>query len=80
MNQENSLWEFQKRVDNWIQDHGGYWSPLAMISGIIEELGEVAKEINSLEGYKPKKDNDFDGNLGEELADLIFSILCLANH
>ncbi|MHA2391044.1 MAG: MazG nucleotide pyrophosphohydrolase domain-containing protein [Promethearchaeota archaeon] len=80
MDQENSLKEVQKLVDNWIRDHGGYWSPLAMISAIIEELGEVAKEINSLEGYKPKKDNGFEVHLGEELADLIFSIVCLANH
>lgn len=80
MNQENSLDELQKRVDSWIQDHGGYWSPLAMISAIIEELGEVAKEINSLEGYKPKKNKGFEVNLGQELADLIFSVICLANH
>jgi NTP pyrophosphatase (non-canonical NTP hydrolase) len=46
----------------------------------MEELGEVAREINSLEGFKPRKDDADKSKLGEELADLIFSIICLANH
>lgn len=77
---ENSFKEIQKRVDIWIREHGGYWSPLSMTCAIIEELGEVAREINSREGFKPKKDEGTDSYLGEELADLIFSIICLANH
>lgn len=76
----NSFEEIQKKVNNWILEHGGYWPPLSMICAIIEELGEVAKEVNSLEGYKPKKSNKLDINLGEELADLLFSIICIANH
>jgi len=77
---KDSLNEVQKIVDNWICEHGGYWAPLSMICAIIEELGEVAREINSLEGYKPKKSKISDSNLGEELADLLFSIICIANH
>ena len=77
---ENSFKEIQKKVNNWILEHGGYWPPLSMICAIIEELGEVAKEVNSLEGYKPKKSNKLEINLGEELADLLFSIICIANH
>ncbi|MFX0083181.1 MAG: nucleotide pyrophosphohydrolase [Candidatus Hodarchaeota archaeon] len=80
MIKENFFKEVQELVDNWIQNHGGYWSPLSMICAIVEELGEVAREINSLEGYKPKKSNDFNSNLGEELADLLFSIICIANY
>ena len=77
---ENLLKEIQEIVDNWIQKHGGYWSSLSMICAIMEELGEVAREVNSLEGFKPKKSNILDSNLGEELADLLFSIVCVANH
>ncbi|MHA1913956.1 MAG: nucleotide pyrophosphohydrolase [Promethearchaeota archaeon] len=77
---ENSLKEIQKRVNTWIGEHGGYWSPLSMVCAIMEELGEVAREINSREGFKPKKDDVNISNLGGELADLIFSITCLANH
>jgi len=77
---KNSLKEIQKRIDTWISAHGGYWTPLSMTCAIMEELGEVAREINSLEGFKPKKDDVNTTKLGEELADLIFSIICLANH
>ena len=77
---ENSLKEVQNFVDEWILKHGGYWPPLSLICAIMEELGEVAREINYLEGYKPKKSHNSDSKLGEELADLIFSIICVANH
>jgi NTP pyrophosphatase (non-canonical NTP hydrolase) len=76
---KNSLKEIQERVDKWIHDHGGYWPSLSMVCAIMEELGEVAREINSLEGYKPKKSGLKDSKLGEELADLLFSIICIAN-
>ncbi|MHA2007174.1 MAG: nucleotide pyrophosphohydrolase [Promethearchaeota archaeon] len=75
-----SLKDIQNVVDVWIREHGGYWPSLSMVGAIMEELGEVAREINSLEGYKPKKSDDFNSKLGEELADLLFSIICLANH
>jgi len=77
---KNSLKEIQEMVDKWIREHGGYWPPLSMVCAIMEELGEVAREINSLEGYKPKKSGLKNSKLGEELADLLFSIVCLANH
>jgi NTP pyrophosphatase (non-canonical NTP hydrolase) len=80
MEKENSLIEIQNLVDHWIREHGGYWAPLSMICAIMEELGEVAREVNSLEGYKPKKSNELNSDLGEELADLLFSIICIANH
>ncbi len=80
METKNSLKEIQKIVNNWILEHGGYWPPLSMICAIVEEIGEVAREVNSLEGYKPKKSGIRDSNLGEELADLLFSIICIANH
>jgi len=72
--------EVQKQVDKWISEHGGYWPPLSMVCAIVEELGEVAREINSIESFKPKKSKVSDSNVGEELADLLFSIICLANY
>jgi NTP pyrophosphatase (non-canonical NTP hydrolase) len=51
-----------------------------MICAIMEELGEIAREINAIEGYKPKKSKFSDSHLGEELADLFFSIICIANY
>jgi NTP pyrophosphatase (non-canonical NTP hydrolase) len=75
-----SLNEFQKKIDYWILNHGGYWPPLSMLSAVMEEIGELAKEINFMEGFKPKKANDSATKIGEELADVIFSIICVANH
>jgi NTP pyrophosphatase (non-canonical NTP hydrolase) len=80
MDKKNSFCELQKVVDDFILEHGGYWPPLSMLSAVIEELGELAREINSREGFKPKKPNKVLINLGEELADLLFSIICIANY
>ena len=80
MNEELSLKEYQKKIDKWILNHGGYWPPLSMFSAIVEEVGELAKEINHLEGLKPKKPVKTETKLGEELADVIFAIICVANY
>lgn len=81
MKKEISLKEIQQTVNKWIKEHGGYWPPLSMLSAIMEELGELAREVNSLEGFKPKKMSEKSkSNLGEELADLLFSIICVANY
>jgi NTP pyrophosphatase (non-canonical NTP hydrolase) len=72
--------EVQEGINNWIHSHGGYWSPLSMLCAIMEELGEVSRQINCLEGNKPKKPDNSDSSLNEELGDLIFSIICVANY
>lgn len=72
--------EFQADVDAWIQAvGGGYWSPHANLARIAEEVGELARLINHLYGPKPKKANETSQELGEELADIVFAIICLAN-
>jgi len=71
---------FQTEVDAWIQAvGGGYWSPHANLARIAEEVGELARLINHLYGPKPKKASEPIQELGEELADIIFAIICLAN-
>ncbi|MHA1238501.1 MAG: nucleotide pyrophosphohydrolase [Candidatus Odinarchaeia archaeon] len=73
--------KIQEAVNKWItQFEEEYWPPLSMLAAVIEEVGEVAREINNLEGFKPKKCTEKEGKLGEELADLIFSIVCIANY
>ena len=72
--------EFQTEVDAWIQAvGGGYWSPHANLARIAEEVGELARLINHLYGPKPKKAGEASQELGEEMADIIFAIICLAN-
>ncbi|MDQ2831394.1 MAG: nucleotide pyrophosphohydrolase [Chloroflexota bacterium] len=72
--------EAQERVDRWIgQYKAGYWPPLANLARLIEETGELARLLNHLEGHKPKKTGEADQDLGLELADIIYTVICIAN-
>lgn len=72
--------EMQQEVDQWIsQFEEGYWHPLSMLARMTEEVGELAREINHLYGQKPKKEEEDDGSLPLELADILFIVLCFAN-
>lgn len=80
MSDKISLHVIQNIIHDWITRHGGYWPPLAMLSAIIEEVGELAKEINHLEGYKPKKYKNEEAKIGVELADVLYALICIANY
>jgi len=70
----------QERVDRWIgQYKAGYWPPLANLARLIEETGELARLLNHLEGYKPKKPGEEEQDLGLELADIVYTVICIAN-
>lgn len=72
--------ESQEEVDNWIQAvGGGYWSPHANLARVAEEVGELARLVNHLYGPKPKKPTEGAQELGEELADIVFAVICMAN-
>jgi NTP pyrophosphatase (non-canonical NTP hydrolase) len=75
-----TLEQFQTDVDTWIRTVGkGYWSPHANLARIAEEVGELARLVNHLYGPKPKKPDEAAQDLGEELADILFAVICLAN-
>ena len=75
-----SLRDYQADIDTWVQDiGGGYFSPHANLARIAEEVGELSRLINHLFGPKPKKASESAQDLGEELADIIFAVICLAN-
>ncbi|WP_180953471.1 nucleotide pyrophosphohydrolase [Bacillus sp. T33-2] len=77
---EKSLKDLQKEVDAYIsQFKEGYFSPLAMLARMSEELGELAREVNHHHGEKPKKSDEADNTVEEELADLLFVLICFAN-
>ncbi|MBD8070228.1 nucleotide pyrophosphohydrolase [Bacillus sp. PS06] len=72
--------ELQQEVDIYIgQFKEGYFSPLAMIARLTEELGELAREVNHYYGEKPKKDSEEAKSIEEEAGDLLFVLICLAN-
>ncbi|HUV83125.1 MAG TPA: nucleotide pyrophosphohydrolase [archaeon] len=76
-----SINEAQELVDNWInQFEEGYWPPLSMFAALVEEVGELAEEINSLEGYKPKKPEDSEIDIEMELGDILFALICISNY
>lgn len=72
--------EIQRRVDDWIsQWDDGYWSPHANLARLTEEVGELAREINDAHGPKSKKHDEPDGRIADELADILFVVVTLAN-
>jgi NTP pyrophosphatase (non-canonical NTP hydrolase) len=72
--------EAQAEVDAWIsQFEEGYWPPLTNLARLIEEVGELAREMNHLFGHKTKKDDEPDQDLAMELADVLFVVLVIAN-
>ena len=70
----------QESVDAWIgQFEEGYWPPLANLARHVEEVGELAREINHRYGQKTKKPDEPEGNLAMEIADILFVLICIAN-
>ena len=70
----------QQSVDAWIsQFEEGYWPPLAMLARLVEEVGELAREVNHRFGSKPKKPDEPEQDLAIELADILFVLICMAN-
>ena len=70
----------QKAVDDWIKIHGvRYFNELTNMAQLTEEVGDVARIIARRYGEQSEKSSDKDKDLGEELADVIFVTLCLAN-
>ncbi|UOQ65278.1 nucleotide pyrophosphohydrolase [Hymenobacter volaticus] len=72
--------EAQKTVDNWIQTTGiRYFNELTNMAMLTEEVGEVARIIARQYGEQSFKESDKDKVLADELADVLFVVICLAN-
>lgn len=72
--------EMQTDVDKYIsQFKEGYFSPLAMLARMTEELGELSREVNHHYGEKPKKSTEEEKAIEEELGDMLFVLICFAN-
>jgi NTP pyrophosphatase (non-canonical NTP hydrolase) len=75
-----SLQDSQRRVDAWIsQFKEGYFHPLTNMARLAEEVGELAREVNHRFGQKTKKKDESQGDLGMEMADILFVLICMAN-
>ena len=74
-----SLSQMQGEIDEWIRANGGYWEELALLARLTEEVGELAREYNHRFGPKRKKDAEADVALSDELADVLWILVCMAN-
>ncbi len=75
-----TIQEAQKTVDNWIQTTGvRYFNELTNMAMLTEEVGEVARIIARQYGEQSFKKSDQEKNLADELADVLFVVICLAN-
>ena len=67
-------------VDQWIKKHGvRYFNELTNMAILTEEVGEVARIISRRYGEQSEKESDKNKDLGQELSDVLFVLLCLAN-
>lgn len=74
------LSEAQAVVDAWIKKYGvRYFNELTNTAILMEEVGEVARIIARRYGEQSEKESDTNKNLGDELADVLFVLICLAN-
>ena len=77
---EAPIKDLQAQVDQWITDFGvSYFNELTNMAQLTEEVGEVARIIARRYGEQSEKPSDAAKDLGEELADVLFVTLCLAN-
>ncbi|MCA9333029.1 nucleotide pyrophosphohydrolase [Candidatus Saccharibacteria bacterium] len=75
-----SLLEYQKQIDTMLQAYEKpYWHPLSQLARMIEEVGEVSRILNHKYGDKPKKLSEEHQDLADELADILYTTICLAN-
>jgi len=74
------MYKHQQTLDKWFKERGWeYWFPLSILARLTEEVGEFARAVNHLYGDKPKRDDEKEQNLEEELGDILYTLMCFAN-
>ena len=74
------LKELQVKVDDWIREHGvRYFNELTNMAVLTEEVGEVARIISRRYGEQSEKESDKNKDLSDELAEVMFVMICIAN-
>jgi NTP pyrophosphatase (non-canonical NTP hydrolase) len=75
-----TIQEAQNKVDHWIKEFGvRYFNELTNTAMLMEEVGEVARIMARRYGEQSEKETDKDKDLGDEMADVLFVLICLAN-
>ena len=76
----DDLRSMQAFIDAWIKRRGDYWSPLSQYARLAEEVGELGRELNFQFGDKPRAAKDASGSAADELGDVLFIVILLANY
>jgi NTP pyrophosphatase (non-canonical NTP hydrolase) len=72
--------DYQREVDEWVKQFDPpYWKPHEILARLTEEVGELAREINHVYGPKKKKLTEKTRELADEIGDIFFTLICLAN-
>lgn len=72
--------DMQEQVDSWVNSYKvGYFHPLNQFLCIAEESGEIARILNDVYGPKKKKPDEVHDSLADEIGDLLFAVICIAN-
>lgn len=80
MKNDKTLSQIQTEIDEWAnQFTKPYFEPLSRMAAMTEEVGEVARVLNRMYGDKKNKDGENIKDLEEELGDLLFTLVCMAN-
>ena len=75
-----TLEQTQQEVDNWIKSHGvRYFNELTNMAILTEEVGELARIMARRYGEQSEKESDKGLDLGDEMADVLWVLVCLAN-
>jgi NTP pyrophosphatase (non-canonical NTP hydrolase) len=75
-----TLEEAQKQVDEWIKTYGvRYFSELTNMAILTEEVGELARVVSRTYGDQSFKKSDLEANLADEMADVLWVLICMAN-
>ena len=75
-----TLQELQDSIDRWIKEYGvRYFNELTNMAILTEEVGEVARIIARKYGEQSFKESDKNSNLSDEIADVLWVLVCLAN-
>ena len=80
MEVQMTIREYQKKLDEILQQYEKpYWEPLSQVARLAEEVGEAARILNHTYGDKPKKPGEKEDDLSDELGDIMYTCVVLAN-
>ncbi len=80
MSESKTITQWQQAVDSWIKEYGvRYFSELTNTAILMEEVGELARLMARTYGDQSFKDSDKNKELGDEMADILWVLMCLAN-